>query len=381
MREHAPDDEMPLITMFLCGDVMTGRGIDQVLPHPGNAVLYESYVKSAHRYVDLAEGVNGRIPKPVDFAYIWGDALDVLGERMPHVRIINLETSVTKSDDPWPNKAVLYRMHPDNVACLTAAGIDCCVLANNHVLDWGYDGLEETIRTLRTANIKAAGAGATLQEAEAPAILDLDGRERVLVFAFGSESGGVPARWAATKGKGGVNPLKDLSAATVQRIAKAIRQVKRPGDIAVASIHWGPNWGYAIERAHIRFAHQLIDEASIDVVHGHSSHHPKAVEVYNGKPIIYGCGDFINDYEGIVGYQRFRGDLGLMYFVTVNAATGQLTELSMVPTQMKRFRVHRANNEDARWLKRMLNREGEQFSNRTQLGADNTLHLDWTAPA
>ncbi|MEE9142964.1 MAG: CapA family protein, partial [Gammaproteobacteria bacterium] len=119
----------------------------------------------------------------------------------------------------------------------------------------------------------------------------------------------------------------------------------------------------------------------IDVVHGHSSHHPKAVEVYNGKPIIYGCGDFINDYEGIVGYQRFRGDLGLMYFVTVNAATGQLTELSMVPTQMKRFRVHRANNEDARWLKRMLNREGEQFSNRTQLGADNTLHLDWTAPA
>lgn len=381
VKENDEGEKNSLITLFLCGDVMTGRGIDQVLPHPGDPVLYESYVKSAHRYVELAEDVNGSIPRPVDFSYIWGDALDVFSEWKPHVRIVNLETSVTSSDDPWPNKAVLYRMHPGNVSCLTAADIDCCVLANNHVLDWGYDGLEETVRTLRTANIKTAGAGTTLHDAEAPAIIDVEGRGRVMVFAYGSESGGVFAQWAATKRKGGVNLLKDLSAKSVQRTAEAVRKVRQPGDIVVASIHWGPNWGYAIERSHVRFAHQLIDEAGIDVVHGHSSHHPKGLEVYNGKPIIYGCGDFLTDYEGIGGYQNYRGDLGLMYFVTVNATTGQLTGISMVPTQMRRFQVRRASNKDAQWLKQMLNRESEQFGNRTELGADNVLRVEWTEPA
>jgi poly-gamma-glutamate synthesis protein (capsule biosynthesis protein) len=49
--------------LFLCGDVMTGRGIDQILPHPCDPLLHESYVKSARDYIRLAEQVNGRIPK------------------------------------------------------------------------------------------------------------------------------------------------------------------------------------------------------------------------------------------------------------------------------------------------------------------------------
>ena len=78
----------------------------------------------------------------------------------------------------------------------------------------------------------------------------------------------------------------------------------------MASIHWGDNWGYDIPREQTTFAHKLIDEAGVDVIHGHSSHHPKGIEVYKDKPIIYGCGDFIDDYEGISGYENFRDDLG-----------------------------------------------------------------------
>ena len=377
-RKGTSDSDATLITMFLCGDVMTGRGIDQVLPHPGDPLLFESYIRSAAGYVELAELANGPIRKPVDYSYIWGDSFEVFARQMPHVRIVNLETSVTTSDDAWPNKPVHYRMHPKNVACLSAAEIDCCVLSNNHVLDWGYDGLNETVQTLRTVNIKTAGAGAFLPEAEAPAIIDVHGGGRVLVFGFGSESGGVPAQWGATNLKGGVNLIEDWSTATVQRIGKAVATEKRPGDIAVASIHWGPNWGYPIARAHVNFAHQLIDAAGIDVIHGHSSHHAKAIEIYQGKPVIYGCGDFINDYEGIGGHERFRGDLGVMYFVTLHAATGQLAKLTMVPTQLKQFRVHWASKDDARWFKRMLDRQGKQFDNQTQLNSDNTLSLDWT---
>ncbi len=82
-----------LITIFLCGDVMTGRGVDQVLPHPSDPRIYESYMGSAVEYVELAEVANGLIHKPVSFSYIWGDALEAFQRVMPDVRIINLETS------------------------------------------------------------------------------------------------------------------------------------------------------------------------------------------------------------------------------------------------------------------------------------------------
>lgn len=124
------------ITLFVCGDVMTGRGIDQVLPHPGNPVLYEPYMKSATGYVQIAEEVNGPIQKPVDFSYIWGDALAELARVKPDARIINLETSVTQSDEA-ESKSINYRMHPANIPCISAAHIDCCTLANNHMLEIG----------------------------------------------------------------------------------------------------------------------------------------------------------------------------------------------------------------------------------------------------
>jgi poly-gamma-glutamate capsule biosynthesis protein CapA/YwtB (metallophosphatase superfamily) len=66
------------ITMFFCGDLMTGRGIDQILPHPSDPVLYEPFMKSALGYVELAKKATGETPRPVDYGYIWGDALDEL---------------------------------------------------------------------------------------------------------------------------------------------------------------------------------------------------------------------------------------------------------------------------------------------------------------
>jgi poly-gamma-glutamate synthesis protein (capsule biosynthesis protein) len=210
---------------------MTGRGIDQILPHPGD-------------------------PRPAGFSYIWGDALAELARMKPGARIVNLETAVTTRGEPWPGKGIHYRMNPANLPCLTAAGLDCCVLANNHVLDWGREGLAETLATLRAAGLRTAGAEA---------------------------------------------------------VGRRIAAQKRRGDIVVASIHWGGNWGYDVASAQRDFARALIG-AGVDVVRGHSSHHPKGIEVYRERPILYGCGDLINDYEGIEGHEAFRPGLSLMYF-------------------------------------------------------------------
>lgn len=369
------DSGIRTIKLFLCGDVMTGRGIDQILPRPGNPTLYEGYMKSAAGYVELAEEANGPILKPVSFSYIWGDALAELRLRKPDLRIINLETAITRSNDVQ-EKAVNYRMNPDNIPCITAADIECCALANNHVLDWGYQGLAETLHTLRKAGIKTTGAGANIQEARAPVIMPVSGKGRVLVFSFGSETSGIPWSWAATAGKPGVNLLPDFSLKTVRAIRDQIGGLKRTGDIVVASIHWGGNWGYQVPHEQQEFAHWLIDDAGVDIVHGHSSHHAKGIEVYQGKLILYGCGDFLNDYEGISGHEAYRGDLSLMYFASVEPGDGKLVKLDMVPMQMKRFRLNHASRKDAVWLKEVLDREGGKFKSGVEFVAD-TLILRW----
>lgn len=375
-RTQEPERGTATTTLFLCGDVMTGRGIDQVLPRPGDPGLHEGYATSARDYVALAEKANGPIPRPVEFAYIWGDALAEWARIAPDLRIVNLETAVTTHSDWQRGKGIHYRMHPANVPCLTAAGIDCCVLANNHVLDWGEAGLAETLETLRRSGLQPVGAGRDEAEAAAPAVLPA-AHGRVLVFSFGVASSGIPPDWAAAAARPGVNLLADLSQPTLRQIATRVNASRRAGDIVVASIHWGGNWGYAIPADHRRFARGLIDQCGVDAVHGHSSHHPLGIEVYRDRPILYGCGDFLNDYEGISGYESFRGDLSLMYFLTIDAASARLLRLSMIPMQTRRFRLNRASAADTRWLQRVLDRESRPLGGRVEAEQDGSLALHW----
>jgi poly-gamma-glutamate synthesis protein (capsule biosynthesis protein) len=365
------------VTIFLCGDVMMGRGIDQILPHPSALRIYEPYVTDATVYVELAEQAFGPVPKPQSFAAIWGDALLELDRVAPDLRMINLETAVTASEEYWKGKGINYRMHPANAPVLSAAGIDVASLANNHVLDWGYPGLAETLMTLMNLNIRHAGAGRDREEAQAPAIVELIGKGRVVVFSFALETSGVPEAWAARGDRPGVNLLPDLSGNTIQRIRDQVLRVKKRGDIVIASIHWGPNWGYGISADETRFSRSLIDEAGVDLIHGHSSHHVKAIEVYGGKLILYGCGDFLNDYEGIGGHEAYRGELGLMYFAEVDPATGALLCLNMTPTQVRHFRVNLASSVDAAWLAKVLEREGRKFGTNVIMTGEKRLRLTW----
>ena len=361
-------------TLFLCGDVMTGRGVDQILRHPSRPTLYEPVVKSAAEYVALAELAYGPIPRRAPDAYVWGAALAELESRRPSARIINLETSVTTSEDAAP-KGINYRMHPANVGVLSAAGIDCAVLANNHVLDWGVRGLGETLDTLAKADIRAAGAGRTCAEAEAPAAIGAGEKGRVLVFAFGAFDAGVPRNWSAAPAEPGVSWIGDYSPRTADRVTNLVASARRPRDVVVASIHWGSNWGYEIPDEHHQFAHRLID-GGVDLVFGHSSHHVKAIEVYRGHAILYGCGDFLNDYEGIRGHREFRDDLTMMYFPTLDMTSGGLVELEMVPLLIRNFRLQHPASSDRQWLLGTTDRESRRFGAHVTK-RDGRVLLDW----
>ncbi|MGH3356802.1 MAG: CapA family protein, partial [Nocardioidaceae bacterium] len=207
---------------------------------------------------------------------------------------------------------------------------------------------------LGRAGLRTAGAGVDAEQASRPAEL-ATGLGRVLVWSVASESSGTPASWAAQPDRAGVCVVRDLSTRSAAALAARVRRDKGPGDLAVVSVHWGSNWGYDVPRVLVDFAHRLVDDG-VDVVHGHSSHHPRPIEVYRGRLIVYGCGDLINDYEGIGGHARYRDDLRLLYLVLVDASTGELQSLQMVPMRARRLRLERASSADSDWMCRQLDR-------------------------
>jgi poly-gamma-glutamate capsule biosynthesis protein CapA/YwtB (metallophosphatase superfamily) len=358
------------LTVLLVGDVMTGRGIDQVLPHPGRPVLHEAHVQDARTYVRLAEAVNGPVGAPLSAARLWGPVRAEIERVAPQARILNLETAVTAGGDPWPAKGIHYRMSPANLDVLQVVRPDVCVLANNHVMDWGRTGLHDTLQALRRAGLATAGAGEDGLQAWAPARVPgiVGGQGPVtgdlLVFGCAAASSGVPPGWAAGPGRAGVALLPDLTPATAQHLADDIRRRRRRVDRVIVSVHWGANWGLTVPLEHRAFARHLIDAGAADIVYGHSSHHPMPLEVYRGRLILYGCGDLVNDYEGITPDPlrtgaNLRGDVGALYFASLSTRTGRLLGLEVLPTQMRRLQLNWADGAAADWLHERLVAEAE----------------------
>ncbi|WP_408640273.1 CapA family protein [Saccharomonospora saliphila] len=156
-----------------------------------------------------------------------------------------------------------------------------------------------------------------------------------------------------------------------------VHAVRRPGDLVVFSVHWGSNWGYHVPAEQVAFARRLV-EGGVDVVHGHSSHHPRPIEVHRGRLILYGCGDLLNDYEGISGFERYRGDLRLLYFPSFDPDTAELTALRLLPLQSRRLRLQPAGSRDRQWLAAVLGSSSGPFGTHVDSGADGLLTVSWS---
>jgi poly-gamma-glutamate capsule biosynthesis protein CapA/YwtB (metallophosphatase superfamily) len=237
--------------------------------------------------------------------------------------------------------------------------------------------LLETLATLDYRGVKTSGAGQDLAHARGPAVLDVADNQRVIVFAFASVSSGTPRDWAATPSGAGVNLLADLSDKCAAHLRRPLVQNRRSGDIVIVSLHWGPNWGYYVPEEQRRFAHRLIDEAGVSAVYGHSSHHAKAIEVYRQRLILYGCGDFLNDYEGITSYAQYRDDLALLYVASFDPTSADLIDLEIIPFQIRRFQLNRASSVDTSWLQQTLDRESHAFGVHIEPKPGGRLAVSW----
>ncbi len=335
----------------LAGDVMIGRRVDEFL--------------------------TGESDKSV----IWGEALTSLRTLKPSVTIANLETALTTSPDRWPDKRFLFTAHPDNAEALTCAGVQMCSLANNHSLDAMHSGLMDTANQLDTMGISHAGAGPDITAASKPASTVLPNGRRLWFFSWAHPSSFTPRAWAATQNAPGINLLPAYTWNALKQVRQHVHAIKENGDIVVASLHWGSNWSYRVSIRRRWFARRLIDYAGIDVIHGHSSHHPMAIEVYRNRPIIYGCGDLVNDYDHS-RRPEYRSDLVLLYFLDLDH-DGTLARLDVAPFRIEEMRLVRACDADTNWLCATINAGGhaefEEPVGRFARLARSTFNTRWIA--
>ena len=284
----------------------------------------------------------------------WGDVLPVLAGA--DVRIGNLECVLSDGGVPWPGKTFHFRSDTRNVACLEAAGFDAVSLANNHVLDYDADALLDTLRALDARRILHAGAGRDRNAARRPALWDVRGTRLGLVALTDNEPG-----WEATGRAPGVHHVPiDPDDVRARDLLETVRDLRDRTGLLIVSAHWGGNWGTAVPRAHRAFARALID-AGADVVYGHSPHITRGIEVHRGRPILYGTGDFVDDYAVDPVERNDESFIFLLRTGADGRGRGQNPrrqphELQLVPTVIEDCSARLAGPRDAARMARRMQR-------------------------
>jgi poly-gamma-glutamate capsule biosynthesis protein CapA/YwtB (metallophosphatase superfamily) len=331
---------------------MLGRLIDQLFPHhneePDDA-KHISHFKKFHKIDTFPH------------SYVWGDTVPIFNNA--DLRIINLETSVTSHNQKWPNKAFNYRMNPVNLECLQVVNIDFCSLANNHTLDYSYQGMYDTIKALDERSIKWAGVGNNLSEAQRPAILTFAGGIKIACFSYADHY----KYWAAKDNSPGINFVdpEHVTEEFFVNLGKKIEVLKNNENVRLVSvsIHWGGNYNWEPSSEFTDFAHRLVD-CGVDLIHGHSSHHVQGIEIYKQKIIIYGCGDFVDDYAVD---DHYRNDLSFLYCLDLDTTNNQWARLELIPTRIKHFQVNFASGEDKQWLRETMTKLSTKFKTKFQI--------------
>ncbi|KAE8391954.1 hypothetical protein BDV23DRAFT_182075 [Aspergillus alliaceus] len=367
-------------TLTFTGDVMLGRLVDQLFPTHNSNPSTQSTLSTFLNAHPALKSYSHRSP--------WGTTLPLF--HTSDLNLINLETAVTTSNTPWPNKAFNYRMHPDNLKALKEARIDYASLANNHTFDFSEPGLEETVREVRASGVRLAGVG---KECDGAAVLTLPRDLSSHSFSGGLGAGSESKIEAGSEYKVHVYSASDhprmwssfphfnfidYTLATRVRLKELLTKGVQPA-LKIFSVHWGPNYTWRPDGEIRSLAHFLVDECGVDIVHGHSAHHVQGVEVYRGALILYGCGDFVDDYA-LNG--EFRNDLGAVWRVVVADVGGRLgvQRLEVFPTRCERFVVELlgVGESDHAWVRERIAGLSREFGTevRGSLGREGQFIVD-----
>ncbi len=327
--------------------------------HASETMDKESVIIGLTGDVMIGRLVN-KVISTTSYEYPWGNLLPLLNKT--DLNLINLETTLTSSINAVP-KVFNFKSDPENVESLKRAKIDVVTLANNHILDFGIEGLEDTLQALGKAGIQHVGAGLNIEEAKKPVIMDIKNTTIGIIGYTDNEP-----TWKATATKPGTNyvyigdhstaggpqpnglppglltkfELKkhNFSDLKYREVIREIIKLKRKVDILIFTIHWGPNMVQHPTIAFQRFARVAID-AGVDILHGHSAHVFQGIEIYKNKVIFYDAGDFIDDYYVT---PSLRNDRSFLFLVEVNKEG--IKGIQLVPVLISRMQVNKAKGKD-----------------------------------
>jgi poly-gamma-glutamate capsule biosynthesis protein CapA/YwtB (metallophosphatase superfamily) len=216
------------------------------------------------------------------YGYAWSGMGGLF--RRDDLTVVNLECAVSDLGTPVP-KEFNFRGDPDALPAMRDAGVEVANLGNNHSYDFGPDALLDTVRNVERAGVAPVGAGATQEDALAPALFDLHGR-RVAVLGFDQVVDPFPEA-VATASKPGTAAGHDS-----RLMIEAIRHAADLADVVVVMIHWGVELDTRPRPQQVALGHRMI-EAGADVIFGSHSHRLQPMESYHGRPIFYGLGNFV----------------------------------------------------------------------------------------
>jgi poly-gamma-glutamate capsule biosynthesis protein CapA/YwtB (metallophosphatase superfamily) len=274
-------------------------------------------------------------------AGVWGSLRDRLTAL--DGLFVNLECCLSARGERWPDKTYYFRADPEwAVPALSAADTTWASLANNHALDFGPTALADTRDALARGDIGHAGAGPNWEQALTPSLVSA-GPLDVAVIALSQRF----SEYEAGPDSPGTAYLpmtldQDHTRSTARRAIAAARAANP--DLIVASLHWGPNWEEFPEPAHRDFGRWLIEQG-VDVVHGHSAHVVQGIERYQGRPIIYDTGDFVDDYSV---KPDLRNDRTFLFVLEIEDES--LAAVRLDPVEIEDEAVEPASAEATAWL-------------------------------
>lgn len=201
--------------------------------------------------------------------------------RSADISVGNLEAPLARGGTEFVDKKFRFKVPPAAAPALKQAGFSVLTLANNHMMDFGAEALQETLRNLDKAGILHTGAGETLSAGRKAAIVNIRGKK----VAFLAYSITLPDEFYATSARPGTVP--GYPAYYLQDIARA----KSAADYVVVSFHWGSELATYPNQHQVSTAHRSV-EAGADVVLGHHPHVLQGIERYKGKLILYSLGNF-----------------------------------------------------------------------------------------
>ena len=229
-------------TILLTGDMMLNRGVEDLIKQ--NSVYYPF-----QRISQLLRGVD----------IVFG----------------NLEGPVVKNPPEFPDNSLKFAFNPEVMKGISWAKFNLFSLANNHTLNWGKEGLEETKDWLRKYGINFVGDPLSGSWGELDAYFPSDNSDNIIFLAFNQ-----------------IFPFLTKEEEMIETV-KAVKSLNSE-KLLIISLHWGEEYQLTNSLAQQKLAHQII-EAGADLIIGHHPHVVQKIEKYQGKLIFYSLGNFIFD--------------------------------------------------------------------------------------